>query len=165
MASLRAYLQAALTVLGLLVGGVGVALSATIEIPPGGSDIPTGFAIIFAWGLVAVGTGIFAIGALILDDTGLGAYVSHHQRLAIRIGGGFLLLAAITPVLALIALPVFYGAMGPAGPGQSETLFSAVIIGWLAVTAIGGLGVVGGVLWRAGEAVVAFVNSTQESGD
>lgn len=161
MASLRAYLQAALTVLGLLVASVGVSLAATIEIPPGGGDIPTGFALIFAWGLVAVGVGIFAVGALILDDTGLGTYLSHHQRLAIRVGGGFLLLAAITPVLALIALPIFYGAMGPAGPGQTEMLFSAVILGWLAITAIGGIGVLGGVLWRVGEAVVAFVDSHQ----
>lgn len=161
MASLRAYLQAALTGLGFLVAAFGASLAATIETPPGGGDIPTGFAIIFSWGLIVIGAAIFSLGAVILDDSGLGAYFSHHQRLAIRIGGGLLLLAAIAPIAFLVLLGAFYGLFGPSGPGQTDTLLSTLLLIWLVITALGGTGIVGGVLWRVGEATIEYVENQQ----
>lgn len=156
MASLRAYLQAALTVLGVLLAGFGASIAATIDVPPGGGDIPTGFAIMFAWALVAIGVAVFALGATLLDETGLGAYVSRRQRLAIRIGGACLLLAAVAPFLAIAAFPLYTGAMHPPPSGE-QALLSNLIMAWLGLVALGGTGIAGGILWRVGEAAVALV--------
>lgn len=160
MASLRSYVQAALTALGALLAGIGASLAASIQTPPGGGDIPTGFALIFSWGLTAVGIGIFALGAVILDDSGLGAYLSPRQRLVIRVGGGLLLFAAVAPIVGLLFLPVL---LGHGTPGEPNTLLSTLLLGWLGIAALGGLGIVGGVTWRALEALLDVVQTQQRA--
>lgn len=161
MASLRAMLQAALTGLGLLVAFAGAMLAASIDVPAGGGDIPTGFAMLFSWGLTVVGIAVFAFGLVLLDDSGLGSFFAYAQRRVIRIGAGFILLAAILPFLALFLLPVFYGVLGPAGPGQTDTLLSTLLMVWLGIATLGGLGVVGGVAWRLGEVVLTWAHERQ----
>lgn len=161
MASLRAMLQAALTGLGLLVAFAGAMLAASIDVPAGGGDIPTGFAMLFSWGLTAVGIAVFAFGLVLLDDSGLGSFFAHAQRRVIRIGGGFVLLAAALPFLALFLLPVFYGMLGPAGPGQPNALLSNVVMVWLGVATLGALGIVGGVSWRLCEVVLTWAHERQ----
>lgn len=161
MASLRAMLQAGLTGLGVLVAVAGATLAASIEVPPGGGDIPTGFAMIFAWGLTGVGIAVFALGLVLLDDSGLGTLFTHSQRRVIRIGGGFILLAALLPFAALFLLPVFYGVLGPTAPGQTDALLSNVLLVWLGIATLGGLGVVGGVAWRVGEAFLTWAHRRQ----
>lgn len=161
MASLRSYVQAALTAVGVLLAGFGASLAASIETPPGGGDIPTGFALIFSWGLTAVGIATFALGAAILDDSGLGVYLSRRQRLAVRVGGGLLLFAAVAPILALLLLPVFYGVLGHGAPGDPNQLLSTLLMGWLAIAGLGGIGILGGIGWRALEGLVSLVQEHQ----
>ena len=161
MASLRAILQAALTGVGLLVAAAGATLAASIDVPPGGGDIPTGFAMLFSWGLTGIGIAVFAFGLVIMNDSGLGSFFAHAQRRVIRIGAGFILLAAALPFVALFLLPVFYGVLGPAGPGQPDTILSTVVMVWLGIVMLGGLGVVGGVVWRVGEAFLTWAHERQ----
>lgn len=159
--ALRAVLQAALTGVGLLVAVAGAMLAASIDVPPGGGDIPTGFAMLFSWGLTAVGIAVFALGLVIMNDSGLGAFFAHAQRRVIRIGGGFILLAALLPFVALLLLPVFYGMLGPTGPGQPDAVLSNVVMVWLGIATLGGLGVAGGVSWRLGEVVLTWAHERQ----
>lgn len=161
MAPLRAILQAALTGLGILVAVAGATLAASIEVPPGGGDIPTGFALLFSWGLTGVGIAVFAFGLVLLDDSGLGTFFTHSQRRVIRIGAGFILLAALLPFIGLFLLPVFYGVLGPTPPGQTDTLLSNILMVWLGIATLGGLGVVGGVIWRIGEAFLTWAHERQ----
>lgn len=161
MASLRAMLQAALTGFGLLVAFVGATLSASIDVPPGGGDIPTGFAMLVTWGLTAVGIAVFAFGLVIMNDSGLGSFFAHGQRRVIRIGGGFILLAAVLPFLVLFLLTAFYGVLGPTGPGQTDVILSNIVMVWLGIATLGGLGVVGGVTWRVGELVLTWAHERQ----
>ena len=161
MASLRAMLQSALTGLGVLVTFAGASIAASIETPPGGADIPTGFATLFAWGITGIGVAVFALGLVIMNDSGMGSFFSHSQRRVIRLGAGFILLAALLPFAALFLLPVFYGLLGPAGPAQPDSLLSTVVMVWLGIATLGGLGVVGGVAWRLGEVALTWAHERQ----
>lgn len=152
MPSARGVTRVVLVGLGvLLVAGAANVLQ-SVETPPGGGDIPGGFAVLFAYLLGFVGLGLFAAGVLLLDDTGVGAYFSTRQRQVVRVGGALLGLAALAPVLAVFALPLLLGA---AGPGASGGLLPALALGWLALLALGTVGVLGGVLWCIGEVVYA----------
>lgn len=148
MATLRAILQAVLTVLGVSVAFFGATLAASIDVPPGGGDIPTGFAMLFSWALVAIGVATAALGLVLLDETGVGAYLARGQRRLVRAGGGLLLVAAVLPFLGVLLLPVLLGYGTPGGPETDDTLLSVVLFVWLAITALGVLGVLSGVVWR-----------------
>lgn len=161
MASLRAMLQSALTGLGVLVAVAGASIAASIETPPGGADIPTGFATLFAWGLTGIGIAVFALGLVIMNDSGMGSFFSHSQRRVIRLGAGFILLAALLPFVAILLLPLLFGMLGPGGLGQPDALLSNVIMVWLGIATLGGLGVVGGVVWRLGEVALTWAHERQ----
>lgn len=153
MTSIRAAFQAAVTGLGVLVVAFGVSVAASIETPPGGGDIPTGFATLFSWALVAVGVVLTGIGLVLLDDTGLGAYLERGQRRLVRAGGALLLAAALLPFVAVLLLPVLFGLVGPGTGRDPNAVLSNALLAWLALVGLGGLGVLSGVGWRLVDAL------------
>lgn len=161
MVSLRAILQVVLTGLGLLLAAAGATLASSIDVPPGGGDIPTGFATLFSWGLTGVGILVFSLGVVLLDDTGLGSLFGADQRRVIRLGGGLLLASSLLPFAALLLLPLLMGALVGPGAGLTDTVFSLVLVGWLGMAMLGGLGIAGGIGWRLGEAILTWAHDRQ----
>jgi hypothetical protein len=152
MSALRAKLQAALLIIGGLLAGVGAWMAASIDVPAGGGDIPTGFAVLFSWAIVAIGVAVLSLGLVLLDETGVGSVLSRTQRRLVQGGGVLLLLAAVAPVAGVLLLPVLYGLLGPGSAGEPNTILSTLLVGWLGVIALGGLAILGGVGWRLVEA-------------
>lgn len=158
MASLRAYAHGLFSSLGVVLIGIGSSLAASIDVPKGGGDIPSGFAFLFSYALVGIGIGSLGLGSVLLDDSGIGSYLTIHQRRFIRAGGGLLLVGAIAPFFALLVVPVILTGLLP-GHAGGEALISTLLMVWLAILALGVLGHVIGVGWRIVDALVDLIDS------
>ncbi|MFC7251238.1 hypothetical protein ACFQJ5_15540 [Halomicroarcula sp. GCM10025324] len=115
----------------LLVALVGIA---TMDPPPAGSDgFVGGLAVFFLYIVAWVGFLVLSLGLAIPPLGGYGLRFTRPQR-------GLFLLAGLAAFLSAVGPLVAFGLVF-SNPG-------AMVLTWLAITAVGILSLVGGVVWR-----------------